>query len=151
MLFRSSVICTQFVPLANQSFYWYNGSVYYTFTFGLMLIMFSIYIGYYLYRRLWRIVLLCILSIMIGGSNYVTALLSSIIYLLIIIYNIIKKRKIWVVPVIPFLLLLVSFLISISAPGNDVRQSTNPVHPGAFQAIIMSFYYALKKIGRAHV
>ena len=29
--------CTQFLPSPNQGFFWYNGSVYYTFTFGLVL------------------------------------------------------------------------------------------------------------------
>ena len=50
----ASVICiiyTQFVPLANQSFYWYNGSVYYTFTFGLMLVMYAGYMVFVFMRE----------------------------------------------------------------------------------------------------
>ena len=47
-----SIICTQFLSMPNQSFYWYNGSVYYTFTFGIMLIMYAVYTGFFLYGGL---------------------------------------------------------------------------------------------------
>ena len=140
----ASVICiafTQFVPTANQSFYWYNGSVYYTFTFGLMLIMYAISIGYILYCGVWRILLLSIFSILIGGSNYVTALLSAVISLSIISVLVSKKDRKWLALLIPFIILLISFAISILAPGNAVRQDEVPNHPGPVQAIVLSFKY----------
>ncbi len=140
----ASVICiavTQFVPMANQSFYWYNGSVYYTFTFGLMLVMYAVYLGYILHGGVCRIILLCLFSILIGGSNYVTALLSSIISLGIIAFLILRNDRKWLPLLVPFIFLLISFSISILAPGNNVRQEEVPNHPGPFQAIILSFRY----------
>ena len=137
-----STACIQFVPFANQSFYWYNGSVYYTFTFGVMLIMYAAIIGFILYGGAWRIILLSALNIIIGGSNYVTALLSFIISLSIILILIFRKDKKWIILLIPFIIFLLSFAISILAPGNAVRQEDRPDHPGAIQAILLSFRYS---------
>ncbi len=136
-----SIIYTQFVPMANQSFYWYNGSVYYTFTFGLMLIFYAVSIGYILHKGIWRIILLCIFSFIIGGSNYVTALLTLIVSLSIIFLLFLKRDKKWIIFLIPFVILCISFAVSILAPGNAVRQGGNPDHPGPVQAIVLSFRY----------
>lgn len=137
-----SIACIQFVPFANQSFYWYNGSVYYTFTFGLMLTLYAVNIGYILYGGVWRIILMSVLSVIIGGSNYVTALLSFIISLCIVLTLIFRKDKKWIILLIPFFIFLLSFTISILAPGNTVRQEDRPDHPGAIQAILLSFQYS---------
>ena len=137
-----SIACIQFVPFANQSFYWYNGSVYYTFTFGVLLTMYAVNIGYILYGGVWRIILMSVLSVVIGGSNYVTALLSFVISLSIILTLIFRKDKKWIILLIPFIIFLLSFTISILAPGNAVRQEDRPDHPGAIQAILLSFKYS---------
>ena len=41
--------CSQFLPSPNQSFYWYNGAVYYTFTFAVLLVMMALVTGYILH------------------------------------------------------------------------------------------------------
>ncbi len=137
------IICTQFLPAANESFYWYNGSVYYTFTFGIMLIMYAVYIGFYLHGSVFRILLLCLLSVITGGSNYITALLSSVITSVVLINLLIKKDRKLFSCLIPYSFLIISFIISISAPGNAVRQAANSVHPDAVPAILLSFKYAM--------
>ncbi len=136
------ILCTQCLPAANESFYWYNGSVYYTFTFGLMLIMYAIYIGFYLRGGVFRILILCLLSVITGGSNYITALLSSVTTSFFVIYLLIKKDHKLFSCLIPFCFLIISFIVSISAPGNAVRQAANSVHPNAVHAILLSFKYA---------
>ncbi len=136
------IICTQFLPAANESFYWYNGSVYYTFTFGIMLTMYAVYIGFYLHSGYFRLLILCLLSVIIGGSNYITALLSSVITSFVIIYLLIKKDRNLFSCLFPYSFLIISFVISISSPGNAVRQAVNSVHPDAVHAILLSFKYA---------
>ena len=40
------IICSQFLPSPVEGFYWYNGAIYYTFFFGLSLLLFSLLIRF---------------------------------------------------------------------------------------------------------
>ena len=142
----ASVACTQFLPSPNQSFYWYNGAVYYTFTFAIMLVLFAIVIGYLLYGSWWRIAGAVFLCLIIGGSNYVTALFTSIAGILLLALLTWKKDRNGMALLLPYVVLLGAFLLSIRAPGNAVRQGFYTDHPGALEAILLSFRSALKKI-----
>lgn len=137
-----SVACIQFVPVANQSFFWYNGSVYYTFTFGIFLLLYAIIIGFIQYGGYWRLLLISFLSVFIGGNNYVTALLFFIITFCIILFLLIKRNNGWLFLLLPFLLFIISFLINATAPGNAIRQKEALTHPGIIQSILLSFKYA---------
>ncbi len=138
----TSIICIQFVPTANQSFFWYNGSIYYTFTFGVLLILYAINIGFILYGGYWRLALICIFSIFIGGNNYVTALIYFIVTFCIILFLFIKRDDRALYICLPFILFLISFLISATAPGNAVRQEKAAERLGIIQSILLSFKYA---------
>lgn len=140
--------CTQFLPSPNQGFFWYNGSVYYTLTFGLMLWFFSILIVWLQRGGSWRIALLSLLGIVIGGNNYVTALLTVILISVILLGLLICKSKNAKGLLIPFVFLLAAFAVSVSAPGNAVRQSAFAEHPGPIRAILLSFRYALHGVRR---
>ena len=140
--------CTQFLPSPNQGFFWYNGSVYYTFTFGLVLWFFSILIAWLQRGESWRVALLSLLGIVIGGNNYVTALLTVILMSVILLGLLICKSKNAKGLLIPFVFLLAAFAVSASAPGNAVRQSAFAEHPGPIRAILLSFRYALHGIRR---
>ena len=138
-----TIACTQFLPSPNQSFYWYTGSVYYTLTFAIMLWFFSCLIAYLIKGDNWRIILLSALAIVIGGNNYVTALLSWILLTCIILGLFFSRRKRSVkVLLIPYLFLLLAFAVSMAAPGNVARQNAFTDHPGPINAIIISFRYA---------
>ncbi|MBQ3373719.1 MAG: hypothetical protein IJG40_11385 [Oscillospiraceae bacterium] len=138
----TSTACTQFLPSPNQSFYWYNGAVYYTFTFAVMLVLFGIMIGYMLHDGALRIVAAACLCVIIGGSNYITALFTSICGTLLITILILKKDKRFLCLLIPYTILLAAFAISIIAPGNAVRQENFSDHPGAVEAVLLSFHAA---------
>lgn len=142
----ASAACTQFLPSPNQSFYWYNGSVYYTFTFAIMLVLFAIAIGYLLYGSGWRIAGAVFLCLIIGGSNYVTALFTSIAGGMLLAILAWKNNRKGIALIFPYVVLLGAFLLSIRAPGNAVRQGFYTDHPGALEAILLSFRSAVKKI-----
>ena len=139
-----SAACTQFLPSPNQSFYWYNGAVYYTFTFAVMLVLFAITAGYLLYGRGWRIAVAAILCVIIGGSNYVTALFTSIAGALLLAVLAQKKDRRAIALLFPYVILLGAFLLSIRAPGNAVRQGLYTDHPGALEAVLLSFSAAAR-------
>ena len=137
-----SIACTQFLPSPNQSFYWYNGAVYYTFTFAVLLVLFSVIIGYLLYGKWWRIGIAAVLGIVIGGSNYITALFACICEVLLLAGLIWKKDKRWSALLLPTALLFIAFAVSIRAPGNAVRQGLSETRPDALKAILQSFLAA---------
>lgn len=87
-----------------------------------------------------------LLAIVIGGGNYSTALITELIILICLFYAVYKKnRKDIVAMAIITLCMTISFVISVKAPGNAVRQE-NFNSPNAIVAIIMSILYAGLKI-----
>lgn len=140
-----TILSLEFVPCPVQSLYWYNGSIYYTFFYSLMLIMFSLIIESYSAKRAKGayIILSSLIGVLIGGGNYITPLLSIILLSLSIIYLFSKKQsKINVI--LPFIFLLISFTINILAPGNKLRLEAYSYHkPSFFLAIAQSLYYGV--------
>ena len=68
-----------FVPYPRESIFWFNGSIYYTFFYSIMLILFGTILKLFKEeKKSKRIVLLiisAILAILVGGSNYSTSLI----------------------------------------------------------------------------
>jgi len=118
----------QFVPSLVEAFYWYNGAMYYTFFYSLMLIYMSEFIHIYFngenkYKK--SLIISIILAIVLGGGNFVTALLASLIGLGFVLFSLFNRSKqskqIWRL-ILPEIILLISFVISMTAPGNSARQ-----------------------------
>ncbi|MDO5444093.1 MAG: DUF6056 family protein [Eubacteriales bacterium] len=149
------VICIQLMPSANQGLYWYNGAVYYTFTFGITLIAYAIAARYAVKGGFIRILILFFLSLIIGGSNYVTALLTSIIFLFLTVSLLISKNRRWKGYILPLFAVVISLALSAAAPGNSVRQAEFPDSPNAITAVLLSFkaaaFYCLKWISLPYI
>ncbi len=141
-----AIICTQFLPSPSQGFYWYNGAIYYSFTFSVMLLFFASLSGYILYGGSWRLPFLCLLAFVIGGNNYVTALLSLILLFCTVILLLLYHNRCWKTVLIPFIILIVAFAVNAAAPGNLERQAFFSEHPGPLEAIVLSFRYAAHKV-----
>lgn len=142
-----SLLAVQLIPCPVQSLYWYNGSVYYTFFFGLSLLAFALAVPT-AQKGGWRIVPLCLLCVLLGGSNYVTALNASILFTSMVLLLLLLRRPGWRFLLLPLAMLLAAFAINAVAPGNDVRQSYLSVHPDAVWAIKRSFVEALRSLRR---
>ena len=143
-----SIACTQFLPSANQSFYWYNGAVYYTFTYSVMLVLLTVAVGFASSGGVWRLVILALLSVLVGGSNYVTALFTCIFFSCLILVLLWIRDPKWKGLLFPFAVLLTAFILSIIAPGNAVRQALFTERPGPVSAILLSFAAAAKNIAQ---
>jgi len=74
------LLSTQLLPSPVQAFYWFNGSVYYVLFHGLMLVAVALGIRFVKEGGRGRLLLLCLLAIILGGGNYVTALTAVIIW-----------------------------------------------------------------------
>ena len=121
-ILNSSLLFTmiQFMPKTKSAFFWYNGTTHYIIPYFWAL--FSIYCFFKFidtYKvRYWVVSFLCMF--MLGGASYLSALLSPIILVsLLVIYGA-KKKKIYFL-LIPLVAEGVGLVISMAAPGNKVR------------------------------
>lgn len=141
----------QFIVNKEEAFYWFNGSSYYTLFYSFSLTYFATIIRMYLAPNLKKKVILFVpivlLSIIIGGGNYTTALTTTVIFLLSIIILVRNNTKNKILYISAFTLLLISFIISMAAPGNSVR-AAETTSMSAIKSIIMSIFYSLNFIGQ---
>ena len=140
------ILSVQLVPSPVNSYYWFNGSVFYTFFYGLELMLLAVLLKYIKEKEkgasIFYLIVAMLLAFFIGGGNYVTILQTLILVFSLVIYRIVTKKS----KVIPLMfvgaLLLVTFAFSALAPGTAVRQSSFPGHPSALLAIVLSFKHA---------
>ena len=145
-----SALCITFCALnftyvPADSFYWYNGAIYYTFFYALMLLLFSIVtILLKSNSSITKMIALIFglpLAFIVGGGNYATALVTAVLLLTIVVWHIIIKDKKIVPVTLITLAMLAGFAISILAPGNVIRQEYAGDGPGVIKALIYSFAY----------
>lgn len=117
------LVSLQLLPSPHNSFYWWNGAVYYTFTYGVSLIYLERFVSLlWRGRGSWQILLPgCLLGLFVGGSNYVSGLLCLMIGCVLLLFALIRRRA-----PLPAAVLLLSlalpFAVNMAAPGNQVRQ-----------------------------
>lgn len=125
------------MPSIPEGLYWYNGAVYYTFFFSLSLILLGLLTGVFTGKTgLPGKIVAVILSVVISGGNYTTALVTLELVFLVLIYSIwnVRDHSVFCKAVkircgkqqTAFLSLLfvisgVCFAVSIAAPGNQQR------------------------------
>lgn len=142
---------TQFAPSAFEGFYWYNASLFYTFFYGVCLCCYALLLKFLYAERTGSAVgaLLgaALLSVVIGGGNYPTALLSFLIFTAALAFTFCKRFPLSKRLGAGLCLLLegAAFLISVLAPGNAVRQGKFTSHPGAAEAVGKALLSAVQK------
>lgn len=126
-----------------EGIYWHPGAVSYTFFYSLGLLFLSITLRFfYSGRGEKKTVLLFLLAPIIGGSNYSTALVISMILMLLIILLLYQKKWARAITCASIeILLIIALLISMTAPGNSLRQSAVG-EPSVLRGIILSVIYA---------
>ena len=122
------LLSIQLVSSPKDCFYWWNGAVYYTFTYGIMLLLVERFTALKLARGrsqvLWAVLPGLPAGILVGGSNYVSALLATLIGGLFLLWFLWKERGKLLPGLALFLSLVIPFAVSFLAPGNQVRQDT---------------------------
>ncbi|NLC74256.1 MAG: hypothetical protein GX685_03300 [Clostridiales bacterium] len=130
---RSAALCiglsslffmVQFVPSPADSFFWWNGSVYYTFFFALSLFVIAVMVKIIRTGSPVMAGTATVIALIVGGGNYTTALLTfEIVILMIAVCFIYMNKYKWrLIPA--FIALTCSFGVSVAAPGNQVRMSS---------------------------
>ena len=142
-------------PTRAEAFYWWSGAVNYTFMFGLLLVWMGMIFRFLFEKKRNRralFVLICVLGFLLGGSNYMSALVAAIMSILgLVILLLIKMGKftvqgqladgdrtlkfMWV----PFVLNIAGLLVSAAAPGNRIR-GTGIGDISPIRAVLRSYY-----------
>ena len=140
----------QFVYDKREGFYWYNGASYYTIFYSLSLILFALLIRMALTegrkKRIALFVASILLAAFVGGGNYTTCLLTAIVLFLAVLVQFKNKFESRRLIAIIFIVFMISFVISMVAPGNSVRAALcDGMSP--IKAIFLSVFYAFVKIG----
>ena len=133
-------------PYPVEAFFWYNGAIFYTFYYGLMLILLGCLLQKLFCSRSvkwYSYIVVILLAVFIGGGNYVTGLVLLELHALLILYVMLrdKSNPAKVLLFTSTMALLISFVINIAAPGNALRANSCEPTP-ALQSIIRSFISA---------
>lgn len=119
-----------YCPYPTESFYWYNGSVNYTFVYSLSLILLALYLRIALKemnkkKRIAATVFACMLAVLVGGNNFSTSvsMMCTLICLQIVflIYHKDAFRRTWIVT----LLETISVFMCITSPLTTTRIDAN--------------------------
>lgn len=140
-----SLLCVETVPSQGETFFWYNGSMYYTGYFAVTLFFWGLFIRYTDRKYKRYLPILMILSIFLAGGNYVSLLPSLILLFLIAIWQFYKKNAIsWGIGIIT-ITMYTGFIISAAAPGNRMRQADMWRIP-AWKAVLKSLLQGIRYI-----
>ncbi|MGN0289467.1 MAG: DUF6056 family protein [Lachnospiraceae bacterium] len=149
----------QMMPSGNEGLYWHAGVVNYTWAFAFLMMLLGVVLSLYREKqkgkRSLKCLLACILAILVGGGNFITALQGCLwmglaVFLICAVdysrgglssWEVIKKN---LSVIMPSIIAVASFIASVMAPGNAIRmeqsEGMNPI-----KAIFVSFYYCLNE------
>ena len=145
----------------TQAFFWFNGAAHYMIPHSVALTLAGMLISHLTQRpsvserhfshsglkRPVRFVLICLASVFVGGSNYITALITAILFLSVFLLLLVfRKKKEAGLLAVPLILFFAAFFLNVLAPGNSVRQSEMLNRPGVIKSILLSFYYCVEYI-----
>ena len=143
-----AIIQMLYCPCPEESFYWYNGSVNYTFVYSLSLLLMVLYLEIGIRKiskgkRIVFTVLACLLAVLVGGSNFSTSVSTMCLLLCLQILFLILHRKdaffrTWIVT----LLETISVLACMTSPLTAARLNGNfggTTANSPIMAILLSF------------
>ena len=136
-----------YCPYPEESFYWYNGSVNYTFVYSLSLILLTLYLEIAVRKtgkgkRIVFTFLACLLAVLVGGNNFATSVstmcLLICLQVLFLIYRRDAFRRTWIIT----LLEILSVLKCVTSPLTTTRLNGNfggSTANSPIMAILLSF------------
>lgn len=128
--FIYSIFFFQFMPSPKYGMYFYIGMVRYTLPVMLAYVITHFLIKYYLNGKKLNLIISLLLGIIVGGCGYPPAILMLTLYIMIAacFFLSAQRKKIFglLVPFVPF---CISLIISVLAPGNQMRGGGN-LHAG---------------------
>lgn len=143
----AAILQILYCPYPEESFYWYNGSVNYTFVYSLSLILMTLYLEIAVReigkgKRIVFTILACLLAVLVGGNNFATSVstmcLLMCLQMLFLIYRKDAFRRTWIITLLETL----SVLKCITSPLTVTRLNGNfggSTANSPIMAILLSF------------
>ncbi len=120
----AALLCVETVPSQGETFFWYNGSMYYTGFFSISLVFLGLLLRELSEQKKHRFVLLLLLSVLLSGGNYVSLLPLMILTISLAVYLLAVKKRMSALELgVICIALIGAFAVNALAPGNAVRQS----------------------------
>ena len=134
------------VQAPQEAFYWFTGSVHYTVTYGLNLLLITILLYEITAKQLSRLCLagletaVVFLSLAVGGGNFTSGVFTLSLYgIVVLLLWLYKHPRKWLIS-INLAIYLPSFLLCVLAPGNWQRlQSAGTTQNSVWISILKSF------------
>lgn len=132
----------ELIYTAQQGIFWYNAAVHYTFMHGCLFFLLAAVIKLLYAKHTATVVVMTILttalSVMCGGSNYVTSLQGMLALLTITGLAALVKNKRFLALLFPIAVYAVALYFNMSAPGNGARAASYTGY-GPVKSILYSF------------
>lgn len=116
------MLCIQTVQFAGESYFWYNGSMYYTGYFAVTLFFLGMVCRYIISSKKRYIPVLALLGVFLAGGNYVSLLPCILIMCTVCAGLLIKHSKKAIPLSVVTVLMAAGLLVSAAAPGNMMRE-----------------------------
>lgn len=136
-----------------EAYYWLSGAITYTTTYAISLVSIALLTNLLFVQKESRgkviasEIVLILLSVCLGGSNFVTGLFQLLVFCLFAAYGIFAKQKHRVFYIINLAVFVVCFLITVFSPGaTNRRQENAEAQVSAIKAIVLSLYKAAEYI-----
>ena len=112
----------QFVPSTKSAIFWYNGCAHYMIPFSMCLTLVYLLLRYCRNHGKGIYIAIVVILTLLGGSNYQAALLGLIVTVLAVGISLVdRKDKKGLLLFVPVLCCMLGLIISMKAPGNEVR------------------------------
>ena len=144
-------LLVQFMPNADEAFFWFKRGVGNTFIYSLLALSLGLLVKLHRAksnaRQAWLPAALAPLMVLLGGGSYGGGLFGLCLYGGLTAWAFLKKN-----PKAPLLALLTAiflgcFLYSMAAPGNTVRAAVIGFSPSPVKAVAQALYYGLALAG----
>lgn len=135
-------------PNPVEGYFWFCGAIRYTFIHALLLVLLELLILFARVpqKKILVVLLDCgiiILSIAIGGGNYISALTMAMLYVLYVAWMFWKKNSHKFLAMCNMIVFFLAFGINMLAPGNNIRQAASGEnHMSAIKSILVSLQEA---------
>lgn len=135
------LVLIQFVPHQTSAFFWYNGAAHYTVPLALVMVAGACFLRFVETNRVREVVFAAVWMTLLGGTNYLAAILGLLLFFLLICLFFHRERRVLLM-LIPVGLETVGLLVSALAPGNAVRGGNK--YDISFAKVLFAVWEALR-------
>lgn len=139
----ASMLAVQTVPTRGETFYWYNGAMYYTGFFALGLYILGLFVRWLYRGGKGKVVAMVALGLLFAGGNYVSLLPVMLTVAAVLGVLLYRRDRRFIGSLLLLLSLVVGLLISAMAPGNQLRQDGMWQIP-AWKAVLKSLMQGVR-------